>query len=131
MSSALAKRLDRLEALLAARVAPPVWRWQMPGTDAAAALADVVEEERSRTTLWRWLTPAEAVAQGLEMPPEPPQPRAPAQLPAPPELKLLAPPPELPKPDEAGGDNKIVGTDDFCQDDFTRVRAVPGNRSHR
>ena len=105
MTSALHKRLQRLEELVAARVAPPIWRWQMdPNGDAAAELdrlvADgvVTEKDRGRVQLWRWLTREEALARGI-VHPEPPPPKPAPALPAPPELKLLpAPAPEPQQP---------------------------------
>jgi hypothetical protein len=91
MTSALHKRLEKLEALVAARVAPPIWRWMMDcNGDPAALLADVAEKDRGRVQVWRWLKHAEALAQGIVQP-EPPAPKQP-QLPSPPELKLLPPP---------------------------------------
>jgi hypothetical protein len=101
MTSQLHKRLERLEALLAARVAPPIWRWQMdPNGDAAAELermvaeGEIAEKDKGRVQIWRWLTDAEALEQGIVHPePKPPQQ---SQLPAPPELKLLPAPPKAP-----------------------------------
>ena len=91
MSSALHKRLQRLEELLAARVAPPIWRWSF-GDTAEHVVADVPERDRHRVQIWRWLTQEEARARGMELPPDPPapQPYVPPQLPAPPERKLTA-----------------------------------------
>lgn len=113
MSSALSKRLDRLEAMLAARIAPPTtWRWLMPGDDNSVAEAGV--------KLWRWATPSEAVELGLEAPPEPPtrQPHVPARLPGPEPLKLL-PPPSTASGDEPAAEASEVDAD------FERVRVVP------
>ena len=113
MSSALHKRLQRLEELLAARAAPPIWRWSF-GDTAEHVVADVPERDRHRVQIWRWLTQEEARARGMELPPDPPapQPYVPPQLPAPPERKLLSAPPAPPKADEP-------------DDPYTRVRAVP------
>ena len=125
MSSALSKRLDRLEALLASRIAPPTWGWIQPSDDAAAALAGISEADRGRTSLWRWMTEAEAVAAGMEMPPPPPSPqsRAPAQLPAPPELKLLPAPSGVPGNADAAEQGAYVP---LVEDpDFERVRVIP------
>src|SRR6476661_3255104 len=100
MTSALHKRLQRLEELMAARVAPPIYAWQMdPEGDTAAELDRLVaegivaERDRGRVKIWRWLTREEAIARGEDVPepwtpPQQPQP----QLPAPPELKLLPAP---------------------------------------
>ena len=98
MTSALHKRLQRLEALVAAQVNTPIWRWQMnPDSDTAAELermiADggVAEKDRGRVKIWRWMTNEEAAAHGI-VHPEPPAPKPQPQLPAPPELKLLPAP---------------------------------------
>jgi hypothetical protein len=112
LSSALHKRLQRLEELLAARVNPPIWGWAGSG-DAEAELkrlvadGEIAERDLSRVTLWRWLTQEEAIARGMEMPPEPPapQPYVPPQLPAPPERKLLAPPAEPSAPKDGSEDD--------------------------
>jgi hypothetical protein len=53
MTSALHKRLQPLEELVAARVAPPVWKWL--GT------RDVAEKDK-RVQCWRWATKEEALA---------------------------------------------------------------------
>jgi hypothetical protein len=105
MTSALHKRLQRLEELLAARVAPPIWRWQTdPHADTAAELdrmvadGEVADRDKDRVQVWRWLTREEALAYGIEVPPDPPKPQP--QLPGPPELKLL-PAPESASPSGA------------------------------
>ena len=102
MTSALHKRLARLEELVAAKVNVPIWRWQMnPDADTAAELdrmvadGEVAEKDRGRVKIWRWMTDAEAAAHGI-VHPEPPAPKPQPQLPAPPELKLLAPPSSAP-----------------------------------
>jgi hypothetical protein len=101
MTSALHKRLEKLEALLAARVAPPIFKWMMDcNGDPAAELerlvssGEVAERDKGRVKIWRWLTDEEALARGIVQP----EPRNPAQpqLPAPLELKLLAPPSSAP-----------------------------------
>lgn len=104
MSSALHKRLQRLEALVAAQINTPIWRWQMdPNGDTAAELerlvssGEIAEKDRGRVQVWRWLTDEEAVARGMEVMPEwkpPPQPqlKPQPQLPAPLEMKLLPAP---------------------------------------
>jgi len=101
MTSALHKRLEKLEALLAARVAPPIFKWMMNcNGDPAAELerlvssGEVAERDKGRVKIWRWLTDEEALARGIVQP----EPRNPAQpqLPGPPELKLLAPPSSAP-----------------------------------
>ena len=55
---------------------------------------EVAERDKGRVKIWRWLTDEEAFARGIVQP----EPRNPAQpqLPAPPELKLLAPPSSAP-----------------------------------
>ena len=123
MSSALHKRLQRLEELLAARVSPAIWRWQMdPEDDPADVVADVAERDRGRVQIWRWLSQAEAIARGMEMPPDPPAPRphVPAQLPAPEERKLLAAPVS-----PSCNTEKNSAQADEQDDKFTLVRAVP------
>jgi hypothetical protein len=101
MTSALHKRLQRLEELLAARVAPPIWKWLPRDVDTAAELermvveGEVAERDKHRVQVWRWLTREEALAYGIEVPPDPPKPQP--QLPGPPELKLL------PAPESASG----------------------------
>ena len=101
MTSALHKRLEKLEALVAARVAPPILKWMMNcNGDPAAELerlvssGEVAERDKGRVKIWRWLTDEEALARGIVQP----EPRNPAQpqLPGPPELKLLAPPSSAP-----------------------------------
>ena len=128
MSSALAKRLDRLEALLASRIATPIWRWSYDEVNPAVELermvadGEIAAKDVARVTLWRWLTPTEAVARGMEMPPDPPAPRphVPAQLPAPEERKLLAAPVS-----PSCNTEKNSAQADEPDDPFTRVRAVP------
>ena len=97
MTSALHKQLEKLEALLAARVAPPIFKWMMNcNCDPAAELSrlvesgEVAEKDRGRVKIWGWLTDEEALAHGIVHPE--PRKSAQPQLPAPPELKLLAPP---------------------------------------
>ena len=68
MRSALHKRLERLEALLAARVSPPIWKWSFGDTDDAHLVADVPERDRHRVQIWRWLDAEEARARGMELP---------------------------------------------------------------
>ena len=120
MSSALSKRLDRLEALLAARVSPAIWRWQMdPEGDPADAVADIAKRDLGRVQIWRWLSQEEAIARGMEQPPPPPSPRAPAQLPAPPEMKLLA------GPAREAAEKPHTEQADEPDDEFTRVRVIP------
>ena len=102
MTSALHKRLERLEAPLAARVSPPIWRFVHDSyADTAAELermvaeGEITERDKHRVQCWRWLTKEEAAARGIENPlPPPPKPQP--QLPAPLELKLLAPPSSAP-----------------------------------
>lgn len=67
---------------------------------------------------FRWLTEEEAIARGMEQPPDPPapQPYTPPQLQAPPELKLLpAPSPTSAKPPGA----------EESDDPYELRRAVP------
>ena len=97
MTSALHKRLEKLEALLAARVAPPIFKWMMDRNgDPAAELerlvssGEVAERDKGRVKIWRWLTEEEALARGIVQPDPPPKPQP--QLPGPPELKLLPAP---------------------------------------
>jgi hypothetical protein len=99
MTSALHKRLEKLEALLAARVAPPIWRFvHDPYADIAAELermvadGEIAEKDKGRVQLWRWLTREEADQRGMEPDPPPAKPQPQPQLPAPPELKLLPSP---------------------------------------
>jgi hypothetical protein len=111
MTSQLHKRLERLEALLAARVAPPIFKFlNPPEKDADAKLerlissGEVAETDRNRVQFFRWLTHEEAVARGHETPhghvdPVPHSwvrdgqpPSELRQLPAPPESKLLPAP---------------------------------------
>jgi hypothetical protein len=100
MTSALHKRLQRLEELVAARVAPPIWRfmWDANGDTAAeldrmVAAGEVAEKDRGRIQIWRWMNDAEALAAGV-VHPESPAPKPAPALPAPPELKLLPAPAE-------------------------------------
>ena len=111
MTSALHKRLQRLEELVAARVAPPIWRWQMdPNGDTAAELdrlvssGEIAERDKGRRQIWRWLTREEALARGIEEPPPKPQP----QLPAPPEVKLLPAPAAPQQPPKAPVDTQVT-----------------------
>ena len=105
MTSQLHKRLERLEALLEARVSAPIWRFvHDPYADTAAELermvadGEIAEKNKGRVQIWRWLTREEALARGI-VHPEPPPPKPAPALPAPPELKLLpAPAPEPQQP---------------------------------
>ena len=99
MTSALQKRLEKLEALLAARVAPPIWRFvHDPYADTAAELermvanGEIAEKDKHRVQLWHWLTREEADQRGMEPDPPPAKAQPQPQLPAPPELKLLPSP---------------------------------------
>jgi hypothetical protein len=99
MTSALHKRLEKLETLVAARVAPPIWRFvHDPYADTAAELermvadGEVAEKDKHRVQLWRWLTREEADQRGMEPDPLPAKLQPQPQLPAPPELKLLPSP---------------------------------------
>lgn len=98
MTSALHKRLARLEELLAARVSPPIWKWMPQCVDTAAELdrmvadGEIAERDKGRVKIWRWLTREEALARGIEEPQPPPKPQP--QLPASPERKLLPAPPK-------------------------------------
>ena len=89
MTSALHKRLARLEELLAARVSPPIWKWMPQCVDAAAELehmvadGEIAEKDKGRVQIWRWLTREEALARGI-VHPEPPPPKPAPALPAPP-----------------------------------------------
>ena len=108
MTSALHKRLARLEELFAARVAPPVWRWMVDcNGDAAAELerlvadGEIAERDKGRVQIWRWLNDVEAAAQGIVHPPAPP-PKPRPQLPGPPEMKLLPAPVRSPESYQPG-----------------------------
>ena len=97
MTSALHRRLEKLEALVSARVNTPIWRWMMdPNGETAAELdrtvaaGEVAEKDRHRVQCWRWLTHEEALARGIVQPDPPPKPQP--KLPGPPELKLLPAP---------------------------------------
>src|SRR6476660_4814994 len=120
MTGQLHKRLERLEALLAARVAPPIWRWlPRADMDAVAELerlvtdGEVAEKDKDRVRCWRWLTHEEAIARGMEVIDSPPghmdpithcwvrddRPAQP-QLPGPAPM-LALPAPAAPAPDDS------------------------------
>ena len=125
MTSALHKRLAKLEELLAARVAPPIWRF-VHGADTAAELdrmvadGEIAERDKGRVQVWRWLTLDESIAHGLEIIDTPPGHIDPAthcwvrddkptpQLPAPPEVKLLPAPAAPQQPPKATVDTQVT-----------------------
>jgi hypothetical protein len=117
MTSALHRRLEKLEALVSARVNTPIWRWMMNcNGDPAAELerlvssGEVAERDKARVKIWRWLTDEEGLARGIVQP----ESRKGAQppLPGPPELKLLAPPSSAPADPTPPVQAKCALTDD-------------------
>ena len=82
MTYALHKRLEKLEALLAARTNTPIWKWMMDcNGDPAAELerlvssGEVAERDKGRVKIWRWLTEEEALSRGIVQPDPPPKPQ--------------------------------------------------------